>query len=377
MWLWMGSAAAQVPLPAPSQPAEDSIVVPDLSNGQKSGWTMFGTTCPGFTPMTQQWIFDVPASIPTNVRAIGLRRVDLPDSPSSATPAFSVTGEVWMAHSTVAPTSVGYRYASHRGADYRRVMTSRTLNFASEQWRADGTYPFSFRFPLDFPFTFRSGSAGLVELALTNTTLCINQTNPRVCRVETYNPVRPVGYFSNMVTSIGQGCSPTGSTFLPATIVAINPVLAVGQQGAWIFWNSGSGNPQAQTLYCVGTSETSWLGTSLPFSLGPLGAGGCSLYTSIEWAVPPLLASAFFQTAVVSAPLNSGLVGAHVYVQAVRLHPSFNALGVLTTNALKFRILGYVDSRMAGTTWSANQIFGPGIVESAGLGGAVLLLDGR
>lgn len=364
---------------APSGTPENSVVIPGFTNGQRLGYALFGTTCPGFTPRTEQWIFDVPASVPASIRAIGLRRVDLADAPSSATPAFSVTGEVWMAHSTVAPTSVGYHYARHRGSDYRRVMTSRTLNFASEQWRADGAYPFSFRFPLDFPFTLRSGSTGLVELALTNTTLCVNQGNPRVCRVETYSAV-PVGYASNVVTSIGRGCSPSGSTSSPATIIAINPVLAIGQQGAWILWSPGSGSTpqQAQTLYCVGTSETSWAGTSLPFSLGPLGAGGCSLYTSIEWTVPPLAGSAaFFQTAVVSAPLDSGLVGAHVYVQAVRLHPSLNALGILTTNALKFRILSFVDSRMAGTSWSANETFGPGIVDGAGLGGAVLLLDGR
>ena len=101
------------------------------------------------------------------------------------------------------------------------------------------------------------------------------------------------------------------------------------------------------------------------------------MYTNIDWILPMLSTSGGFATVAVAAPVNPQLIGTSVYVQGIRLHRSFNALGVITTNALRLQIVDGVDSRMWTSSWSSNQTFGTGIIEGGGPGGPVLLLDGR
>ncbi len=374
--LWIPSSAqCQTPPTATVVGHDEFVVVPAPSEGTRWGSQILagraGCSSPPHTPMTHQWVFDAPQETPSPIRSIAMRRATVPAGPNLTVPSFSLTAELWMAHAAARPTAISFRYTANRGPDYRRVMTARTLSFAAVPWRADGDYPFTYRFPFDNPFALSAGSVGLVELALSNSTLCGNLSH-----VEFYLPNYPSGYLSARAMSVGQGCAPTGS-LSAATIAALVHPLAIGQGGAWILWVPANESQQAQSMMMVGTNNTHWSGSMLPFDLTALGAPGCTLYAGIDWTVPMLSSSSVFKTAVITAPLDPQLIGAHVYVQGLRLRQSFNALGAITTNALRFQIIDGVDSRMWTSAWSADHSFGLGVREEGGPGGPVLLLNGR
>lgn len=93
--------------------------------------------------------------------------------------------------------------------------------------------------------------------------------------------------------------------------------------------------------------------------------------------MPLLSPNAAFKTVAVDVPMEPRMIGTPVFAQGVRRHPSFNALGVLTTNALLRQVLGTVNSPIVTSTWTDPQPFGAGVDVEVGLAGPVLRLGGR
>jgi hypothetical protein len=106
----------------------------------------------------------VPAEVPNPVRAFSLRRFDEATSPATY-PAIVVDVEIAMGHSPSSPASYSYDLPANRGADFRTVLR-RTVKFPPSQRRADGRYPFAYRFPLEAPFWFQPGSHAVIEFRL-------------------------------------------------------------------------------------------------------------------------------------------------------------------------------------------------------------------
>lgn len=368
-------AMGQVPPRGGTAESDGFVIVPPIDTGQRAPFRLFGANCPGgMSPRNYQFIFDVPMDVPPSIRAVALRRSDFPGTPQTPSPAFTVTTSAFMAHATVRPSDFTYRFTTHRGADYQQVMATRVVNFGSIPWRADNNYPFSYRIPLDSPFRLRAGSSGLVELHVTASSLCLNQIHPAQGYVDFYAPRFPPGWGSWPAITIGQGCAPVGGT--APSIQALNPVLSIGQRGAWIILYEHQ-FVQAPTLLTIGLSNRA-LGTlALPYSLTNLGAPSCWIYNSIEATAPLLNNSVGFQTAAVAVPGEPGLVGMPIYVQGFRLHRSANALGLISTNALQLTAVPAVDTRMVTCKWSPSQGFGEGVASEGGPSGPVLLLDGR
>lgn len=368
--------AAQVPLPSGTAEAHDFVEVPPLGVPQRRPQRLFGTNCPGpTTPWSYQWLFDLPTGAPARVKAIAMRRADRPGTPALAAPAFTVTAQMWMGHSRVRAAEVSYLYATHRAADYRQVMSERVVSFPSVQWRSDGDYPFSYRLPLTSPFALGLGNSALVELRVSATTLCLNQIHPTLGYLDSWVAALPPGFVYYPAAPFGVGCAPAGGPV--PDIIAINSVVTIGQRGAWIHWLTGNDYTSSLTVFAVGSSSQSWGGTNLPLSLDAYGAPGCSLYNSIDWTVPLLNPTAQFKTCAVAVPMDPGLVGMPLYVQGLRLHPAFNAMGLITTNALQLRIQGFADSWMATSMWTDPSAFGSGVPSGGGPTGPVLMLDGR
>jgi len=100
-------------------------------------------------------------------------------------------------------------------------------------------------------------------------------------------------------------------------------------------------NGQTQLAFvALGTSSRLFGSQSIPFSLSPFGAPGCSLWQSTDFglmfpttgAVP----GAFFADTAI--PFASVLLGVHLYLQAWSLAPNANAAGVIVSNGIDLRI---------------------------------------
>ncbi|MBK8975654.1 MAG: hypothetical protein IPM29_06985 [Planctomycetes bacterium] len=94
--------------------------------------------------------------------------------------------------------------------------------------------------------------------------------------------------------------------------------------------------PGARTDLLIGVPNATWQSGSLPLALDGLGAPGCALRVRPDDA---LASFAVGGTASFSAPipLQPALAGLSIYLQAVVLDPTANALGVTTTGGIDAR----------------------------------------
>jgi hypothetical protein len=88
--------------------------------------------------------------------------------------------------------------------------------------------------------------------------------------------------------------------------------------------------PDHSTLMALGLSNTNWLGTALPFALGPIGAPGCNLLVSLD-ATYPLFNWAGQATWSLPIPNQPSLAGMAFYNQAAAIDHG-NALGLVFSN---------------------------------------------
>lgn len=386
-WRAAFAAALLVYFPAiaqmPSSPvaAHDFVIVPPSNEGARSGGRLLSIWCPGPVagPNIYQWVFRVPPEVPSPVRSIGFRRADTLATQPSATPAFNVTLNAWMGHAARPPHALEYVYARNRSSDRRQVANQMTVSMPTVQWRPDGIYSFDYRIPLSAPLTLTGGADGLIEFQLLDSTLCNRFLPDWLGLFEMYEPTTPAGFRNGSSVVVGTGCAPVGRTALQPTAIADAP-LAGNHAGTftWLMQNDTRVSG-VRTFVFAGTSDVSWNGMSLPWSLSSSGAPGCSLYTGLEWQLP--LVSDFpapNALALLVVPNDPGLVGMHLWLQGIRTHPTFNPLGIVTTNAVRIRILPHLAASMGNCYWPPTPSFNsPGVATGVGLGGPVLMLDGR
>jgi hypothetical protein len=84
----------------------------------------------------------------------------------------------------------------------------------------------------------------------------------------------------------GQACA--GARPAPPRI-GMKGLGTLGAQGAR-FHLSGA-EPHAAAAFALGVSSTTWAGSALPLVLDPFGFRGCSLYSSVELAIPAVTGS--------------------------------------------------------------------------------------
>lgn len=364
---------AQVPI-GPT-PAENLVVVPPEYVGNRTAWPLLAQVCPNSTPSTSQFLFTVPPGTPTFIRSFALRRGDVSSTPQQDTPAFSVTVECWMGHSSRDPSRISYFYGDNRTADFRAIVAQRAFSFPSVQWRSDGRYDFAYRFALDQPFPFRPGAVGVIEMRVISSTLCTNLVNRDLCQVEYYTPISPPGYGDNSVALVGQSCPPVGGTSPVITLNSLSGRLAAGGPEARVLWTTNNWYRQSLTRFLVGLGGIPWGGATLPFALDQMGAPGCVLY-----AAPLLEARQFsagsFYFGVLALPADPSIVGASAFVQGVRLDGRFNPLGLITSNAVRYTVLSHIDSLVSSCSWNSGPSVTP-MADTLGLQGPVMLLDGR
>lgn len=331
-----GSASAQS-LAAVSAPA--GVVVPVQESGRPTLWPVFHNGCPAWSLLRYQYLFRVPGSLPVTVRTLAFRRFDAPGSPATNVtwPAFSATLELWMAHSPHTPAQYSMLYAANRGPDYQLVVAKRTIQFPAQSPQANNQYPFAYRIPLDVPFVFQPGATALVEMRLEDSTMCLNLHNT-FFGVEAWGGYPPDHPFP---TFFGSACGtvPGDNEIFTGRLSVGNPGMAIMNP------QTVSGNSFGQIH--GGLSKTSWAGLTLPYSLGPLGAPGCSLYISFDWAWPhvwPYGKYGGFELADLSLPNAPSLIGRKIYIQGVRFDRFSNALGLATSQAAEITVGPHFDA---------------------------------
>lgn len=357
---------------------ESSVVVPGPGSGDRTTSELLSMYCPDGVrnPRTVQVVFNVPPTVPTPVTALAFRRGDRPGATPWATPAFSVTLEAWMAHAVRPPWKLERRYALNRAADFAQIVAPRTLSYPVESWRADGHYPFTYRIPLDHPFTFQRGGLGLFEIRVTSSTLCWNQLPAGAADLD-YAIARGVTGGGVIPDMVGVGCTRIGYVPSHPSLLGVAPSIGNHAQEVRFTIQAGGSTSRSRTSFFAGKSGTNWSGLPLPYPLDSLGAPGCTLYASLDWELPKLSEVPHYATAAISAPFDPALIGQHIWVQGVRLDPSFNPLGVITTNALRMTIQPHYHGEIGECSWSTTSSTAIGNAEWVAIQGPVTMLIGK
>ncbi|MBK9383260.1 MAG: PKD domain-containing protein [Planctomycetes bacterium] len=99
--------------------------------------------------------------------------------------------------------------------------------------------------------------------------------------------------------------------------------------------SSPGASPGAAAFFAMGLSDVDWLGLMLPIALDPLGAPGCSVFSSHDLVLGPYGFVRGSLSLPVVVPLDGLLTAAPSFWQAYSFDPAQNALGVATSNALR------------------------------------------
>ncbi|MCB9892140.1 MAG: hypothetical protein H6833_10870 [Planctomycetes bacterium] len=89
--------------------------------------------------------------------------------------------------------------------------------------------------------------------------------------------------------------------------------------------------PNATAVLFLGASDQIALGIPLPFDLGPLGAAGCSILSSLELTTAGVTSTYGSSQVTLSIPNDTSLLWTAFFQQWVVLDPAANALGVAVT----------------------------------------------
>ena len=141
------------------------------------------------------------------------------------------------------------------------------------------------------------------------------------------------GYRPGTTSPVGAGC--TGSRGIPA--MELGPALDVGDDLAIQLANGPSSRP---VLYAVGGSASSWNRVPLPIDLGPFGARGCMIRTSIDLPIAVVTDANGRASLALPTPFAASLVGKNLFGQFTLFDESANRLGLTTSNAVALRFGG-------------------------------------
>ncbi|MEM7203089.1 MAG: hypothetical protein AAF628_22705 [Planctomycetota bacterium] len=150
-----------------------------------------------------------------------------------------------------------------------------------------------------------------------------------VCGYRCYSAADVYEYRGPFLASfdpLGVGCA--GSAGVP-TLDADPGFLPI--TGREINFSIGPLAPGTAAAGVMGTSALSWGPIPLPASLDPIGATGCSLYTSIEVTIPLVIVGDTARWNLV-IPQLAVLVGADLYHQGFVIGDPINPAGIVTSN---------------------------------------------
>ncbi len=281
-----------------------------------------------YTLAQQQIVYSskIMPKAPITIKSFKIRR---DGGMSSTYVAHKTNLEIYMSNNSKDP-GLGYSlgWATNRGPDFMKVMNKKIVDWPALPKPATPPAPFSVKFVLDKPFTYK-GKAFLLEFV--STTLPSYPKNYYTWYADA-DSTYVAGYYPSggTASAYGTGC--------PATFTAKGVKTYIG--GGWRAWgDSGVSKAKLPALDIVGVSNTAWGSQKLPFDLTPLGAPGCKLYTDLVAVftgfTDPNSAKGYVDFRKPLIPYDTNLVGATVYDQIAVLDSSHNAMGVRMSSGLK------------------------------------------
>lgn len=131
------------------------------------------------------------------------------------------------------------------------------------------------------------------------------------------------------VSLFGTACRGSNAK-LPA--ISFTSVPTIGQTYSITLANATPSQPAALGF---GLSTTNWLSLTLPLSLTPWNAPGCTLYIDLPFLSSTTTSSAGSAAIPIAVPNNSGLIGQFTLHQWVVLDTAANGLGLVLSDAAK------------------------------------------
>ncbi|MCA8944175.1 MAG: hypothetical protein KDB80_16540 [Planctomycetes bacterium] len=165
----------------------------------------------------------------------------------------------------------------------------------------------------------------LRTLAATVALVTASMTTPLAA--QTGGPIGTPNYVPGYSFPYGQGC---GSSFMGPIHLTLGTIPDIGTDALFELTNGVPGNPAWLLLGFVPMNT----------DLTPIGAWGCHLY------VNPVVTVAKNITAVGTAefeyaiPMNTSLIGVHLFAQGVAQDVMANAFGLVLTNGIEMSIGG-------------------------------------
>ncbi len=281
-----------------------------------------------YTLARQQVVYSskIMPKAPITIKSFKIRR----DAKMSSTYVAHKTNlEIYMSNNPTEPgPGYSFGWATNRGPDFMKVMNKKTVDWPALPKPTTPPAPFSVKFVLDKPFTYK-GKAFLLEFV--STTIPSYPKNYYTWYADA-DSTYVAGYYpaGGTASPFGTGC--------PASFKASGVKTYIG--GGWRAWgDSGVSKAKRPALNIVGVSDKSWGSQTLPFDLGPMGAPGCKLYTDLVTAfsgfTDPASAKGYVDFRKPLIPYDKNLVGATIFEQLAVLDPSYNALGVRMSSGLK------------------------------------------
>lgn len=310
-----------------------SVVLPSASQYvvRDNQW-LFETSCnpPNGWPNSMQNIFPIePAAVGT-VTSIAFRRGYGAGLPQSF-PAIVTELEMGMCHTPHSATIPAFTQSGNRGMDWRIVVDRQSIQFPAVPYQPSLPYPFTYRIPLDRPFTLIGNRFALWEITVHASSVCYQKP------LHMDGAMWPRDVSQSPVVSFGSPCGQYGATSNDNRI-QVSP-LNVGNYG-----DAGM-NPQFPTggrsfaVFFAGSQASHWYGLPLPYNLGAHGAPGCFVHIGMEylWPMDLQLFHGQVTLAAIDIPAAQVLQGAHLFLQGVRFDAN-NVLDVATSNGLRATI---------------------------------------
>ena len=240
---------------------------------------------------------------------------------------------------TTATPSIRYQFNVTQGKDYAAAISWNRLVINQVTWSNLDLAVYSGSTLLaksDSPrncnehVQFRAMSTGTVDIVVSAPFLEAAQVPFALVACESLPP-----FVSSDATTLGQGCKSAKTQLVPQLV----------QNGSHEIGNSydvivSQADPQSAAAIVFGISGSQYGAFKLPLDLSPLGAQGCTLYTSLDvlWAHPTGVFGYAKQNIVV--PNLRSLIFQKFYHQALVLSPGTNALNLTFTAGLELRVGG-------------------------------------
>lgn len=366
---FLTSAAAFALVLAPSLTAQQTKVLPPQYTSVEGP---FGTAHPfGYTTSKSQqiWLGSAVTSSIALINGFKYRR-DYGRGMYPAEPGRTYNNAtVSIGTTTVAPDKMSTTYASNVTSPLTKILNKAKLSLPALP--ASTSQPEAFNIGLNWTthyiFTGNQGHL-ILELDLPAT---LGKSNYIV------DAAQVTGGGSGTVTPFGTG----GSFSSPEAYKMSADAQSLAPGGAAVITCGNFSKSYTGTLI-LGLSDTTWMGNSLPFGLGVIGAPNNSLYVSMDFQVP-FSTTPFgrgYQSTFSSAiPNGTPYAGVTFYSQAYYLDSFANNAGLVATEALRLTtakgptspltnmVANYVTTSTTGTFVFGATRFGGPVIQFAGV----------